>query len=231
MADESDEVSAVRVADAAGGEESPAGGSGQVPAAEPGGGQAPESAAAGDAGAEPVDAGSTAAGSGAEAEGAADGAPSGPGATLRRARESAGLELADVAEVLNLRESVVQALEEDRFDDLPVRAFARGYVRSYAKLMKADANEMVAGFEQVATERPMSRPLVQDDSPSWRDISARRPALVFGGVVLLIVIAAAAVLVAFWPDVSPWDAWRDSNGDGAPVEAPAAGTRAAARGG
>ena len=135
--------------------------------------------------------------------------PRGPGAALRKARRAAGLEVADVAEMLNLREAIVLAIEEDRFDDLPARTFARGYVRSYANLMSLDANDAVAGFEQVATAEVASlRPPIPTSAPALREIPMRRPAVIFGGVVILIVLTATAVLAAFWPGGSPWEAWQ-----------------------
>ena len=140
--------------------------------------------------------------------------PKGPGATLRQARRAAGLEVADVAEMLNLRDGVVQAIEEDRFDDLPARTFARGYVRAYASLLNVNATEAVAGFEQAAPAKPaVVRPPIPGTTPSLREIPMRRPGLVFGGVVILIVVTAAAILAAFWPGGSPWEAWRENGAD------------------
>ena len=149
------------------------------------------------------------------AEGEAPEPPRGPGATLRQARRAAGLDVADVAEMLNLRDAVVQAIEEDRFDDFPARTFARGYVRAYASLMNVDSNDAVASFERAApTSSAPVRPPIPGNAPSFREIPVRRPALIFGGVVVLIVLTAAGVLAAFWPGGSPWEAW--SNGDDAP---------------
>ena len=158
------------------------------------------------------------------AEGEAPEQPRGPGSTLRQARRAAGLDVVDVAEMLNLRETVVQAIEEDRFADLPARTFARGYVRSYASLLNVNPDDAVAGFERAAPGNAVpapARPLIPGNAPSLREIPARRPALVFGGVMVLIVLAAAGVLAALWPGGSPWEAWR-----GGVVNAPAATTGA-----
>lgn len=143
--------------------------------------------------------------------------PRGPGATLRQARRAAGLDVADVAEMLNLREGVVQAIEEDRFEDAPPRTFARGYVRAYASLLNVNADDAVAAFERVAATEaaaPVRSPMLTS-APSLREISLRRPALIFGGMVALIVVAAAIALVAFWPGGSPWEAWRGNETDSA----------------
>lgn len=149
------------------------------------------------------------------AEGEAPEPPRGPGATLRQARRAAGLDVADVAEMLNLRDAVVQAIEEDRFDDLPARTFARGYVRSYASLLNVNATDAVAAYERAAPTMKAAppRPTLPGNAPSLREIPVRRPALIFGGVVVLIVLTAAGVLAAFWPGGSPWEAWRGNGAD------------------
>ncbi|MGL4733798.1 MAG: cytoskeleton protein RodZ [Enterovibrio sp.] len=52
---------------------------------------------------------------------------------LRRAREEQGLSMQNVADSLCLRVSVVRDLEERAFEDRPLEAFTRGYIRAYAK--------------------------------------------------------------------------------------------------
>lgn len=55
------------------------------------------------------------------------------GMRLRRAREEQGLSVQNVADSLCLRVSVVRDLEERAFEDRPIEAFTRGYIRAYAK--------------------------------------------------------------------------------------------------
>jgi cytoskeleton protein RodZ len=72
----------------------------------------------------------------------------GIGAELLRAREARGLALSDVAQQLKFSARQLEALEQDRFDALPGGTFARGMVRSYARLLKLDPEpllERIAG--------------------------------------------------------------------------------------
>ncbi|WP_252272885.1 RodZ domain-containing protein [Pseudomonas subflava] len=71
-----------------------------------------------------------------------------PGETLRKMRESKGLELGEVAIQLNLTAQALRNLEGGAFDQLPGHTFARGYVRAYAKLMGMDPNRLVNEFDQ-----------------------------------------------------------------------------------
>ena len=72
----------------------------------------------------------------------------GIGAELLRAREARGLALSDVAQQLKFSARQLEALEQDRFDVLPGGTFARGMVRSYARLLRLDPEpllERIAG--------------------------------------------------------------------------------------
>lgn len=59
-----------------------------------------------------------------------------PGLQLRQAREAAGLSLADASRQLRLKERVLEAIERDDLAALGAPVFARGFVLSYARLLK-----------------------------------------------------------------------------------------------
>ncbi len=67
-----------------------------------------------------------------------------PGAQLSTHRESLGWSIEQVANQLNLTPRQVQALEQDHYSALPGMVIARGFVRSYAKLLKVDPAPLVA---------------------------------------------------------------------------------------
>ncbi len=58
------------------------------------------------------------------------------GQLLRQAREQQNLTLAQVAQQLNLSRSLIDDLEQDQVDAKLSSTFVRGYLRSYAKLLK-----------------------------------------------------------------------------------------------
>ena len=57
------------------------------------------------------------------------------GLRLRRARENAGLGVAEVAEKLRLKSATVEAIEREDFDTLGAAVYVRGYFNSYARLV------------------------------------------------------------------------------------------------
>ena len=71
-----------------------------------------------------------------------------PGEILRQARESNGWSLAEVALKLNLTTTSLSNLEAGAFDKLPGHTFARGYIRTYAKLLGMDQAVLVQQFDQ-----------------------------------------------------------------------------------
>lgn len=70
------------------------------------------------------------------------------GGILRDARISAGISVSEVANKLNLTAQAVEAIERNQYERLPGLTFARGYIRSYAKLLGLDSNELAQHFDR-----------------------------------------------------------------------------------
>lgn len=73
-----------------------------------------------------------------------------PGAWLRRAREAAGLSVAEVAQTLKFSPRQIEALERDDFAALQGATFVRGFIRSYAKTLKVDPTPLLASLQEAA---------------------------------------------------------------------------------
>jgi cytoskeleton protein RodZ len=82
------------------------------------------------------------------------------GTTLRAAREAKQLSVQDVADKLKIRPSLVEALETERFSDLPEPIYTRAYLERYAQIVGVDAVSLVttydrrAGFQTAVTSVP-----------------------------------------------------------------------------
>jgi cytoskeleton protein RodZ len=119
----------------------------------------------------------------------------GVGAELAQARQALGLSVAEVAQQLKYSTRQIEALEEDRFERLPGGMFARGMLRAYAKLVRLDAEPLLA--------RIAPRVTVPDSAASVASVrraipitdSSRSTNLVYAvlSIVLLVVIAAVVV--------------------------------------
>ncbi|MBB4012480.1 helix-turn-helix domain-containing protein [Niveibacterium umoris] len=72
------------------------------------------------------------------------------GVALRHAREARGLGVAEVASTLKLTARQIEAIESEQFEVLPGSAFARGFVRNYARYLGLDPAPLLERMEQPA---------------------------------------------------------------------------------
>ncbi|RDI96657.1 helix-turn-helix domain-containing protein [Meiothermus sp. QL-1] len=89
------------------------------------------------------------------------------GRRLREARERKGLTLARAAEALKVRRSILEALEECRFDELPEPALARGYLKRYAQLLDLEPGPLLALYPSHPTETMPPPPARPQGRPRW----------------------------------------------------------------
>jgi cytoskeleton protein RodZ len=126
--------------------------------------------------------------------------PSTAGATLRAAREAAGLSIDDVAQQLKLAPRQVQALEEDDYVRLPGRTFARGFARNYARFIQLDPDAVLALMPATESAPALERPSFAAARRPMGEIPVERAAKRSGApralVLLLVLIAVAAA--AYW---------------------------------
>jgi cytoskeleton protein RodZ len=109
------------------------------------------------------------------------------GQDLRAARLRRGDEIAQVSRALKIRKDHLEALEEDRLEDLPGKTYAIGFVRSYARHLGLDANEYVERFKRDISGRAEDK--VHEPAPIHQDEGRRLPQgwrIITGAVVILI---------------------------------------------
>lgn len=73
------------------------------------------------------------------------------GARLKQAREAAGLSIEDVAARLKMPSRVVQSLENDDTGSAGAPVFVRGQLRSYARLVGIDLEDLLSGTPLAST--------------------------------------------------------------------------------
>jgi flagellar biosynthesis protein FlhG len=64
------------------------------------------------------------------------------GALLRKVRESQGLELLDVSAKTKIARGHLQAIEDDRFEDLPALVYTRGFLVEFAKQLHLEPTQV-----------------------------------------------------------------------------------------
>lgn len=114
----------------------------------------------------------------------------GCGARLRQAREAAGLTLEAVGQQLRMPVQVVKSLEEEQWQRLGAPVFVRGQLRSYARLLKVDIDDIL----EQAHIGPIVPPQLVSHTHTPR---ARRIAESLGRRVLYVGITAV-LAVPVW---------------------------------
>ncbi len=95
------------------------------------------------------------------------------GETLSRARRSRGLSIADVSADTRIRSSLIGAIEADEFDPCGGTVYARGHIRSIARVVGVDPEPLIAEFDEVYhVERP-SVAVSADAQPTDPELVAR----------------------------------------------------------
>lgn len=117
-----------------------------------------------------------------------------PGERLREARKAGKLDLEAAAAQLNLSVSVIRALENDDYAALPNSTFIKGYIRSYGRLLRLPADELVRAYEhQTGVHSSM------DEQHPIPDRATRR-GFRKGWLLLLILLIAGGVFFLSSPE-------------------------------
>ena len=117
------------------------------------------------------------------------------GAELASARAALGLSIAEVAQQLKFAARQIEAMEQDRFEALPSGTFARGMVRSYARLLKLDAEMLVGRMAARVAVPDNAEAVASTRRPIPITDSHRRGNLVYAA--LSVVMLGIIVVVAF----------------------------------
>ena len=78
---------------------------------------------------------------------------------LRAAREAGGHDLAALAARVGMRQAIVRAIDEGRFDDLPSGIYGRAAIRAYATAVGCNPADVLAACEPLL--RPMEDPVAR----------------------------------------------------------------------
>ncbi len=123
------------------------------------------------------------------------------GAKLREARERGGMSVDDVANRLKFAPRQIEALEEGNLAQLPERAFIRGFIRSYAKLVHLDDKPLLAALPGAPAPAPAAGAAGAGPShktaapPLLGALEAHRTNLIWAGAALVLVV----IIIAIWP--------------------------------
>lgn len=114
----------------------------------------------------------------------------GEGQMLQAAREEKQWSYTYTEEITKIRVRYIQALEEEKYDILPGTTYVKGYLRTYAKQLGINSDEIIALYNASATPEPI--PVLETSKiqikvrPPWL-----RPVIIGSMAVVAIVLVFA----------------------------------------
>lgn len=114
------------------------------------------------------------------------------GKYLKHAREARGMSLSEVARATRIPLAALGRIESDQFDELPGEVFVRGFLKSYAKTVGLEVDEVLARYtssRRIAwvTPLPFNTPIERPQN--------RRFGVAIAFVLLLILFTLAVSIV------------------------------------
>ncbi len=110
------------------------------------------------------------------------------GEHLKRERELRGVSLEEISAATRISTRFLEAIENDQWDQLPGGVFNRGFIRSIARYLGLDEDNLVAEYSLGTGATAENRAAAADSSKIPRNWG---PAIVLTIVVLVIMALAA----------------------------------------
>jgi cytoskeletal protein RodZ len=131
---------------------------------------------------------------------------------LREAREARGLNVYQVADITKIRTDHIRALEEGRYDVFAAPVYVRGFIRTYARLLRLDQDEISSALDAELRQDPKLAELaslagarrslldllmLQLSKVNWR--------IALPTLALLLLVGGIIVGYRFWTDYQSRD--------------------------
>lgn len=110
-----------------------------------------------------------------------------PGKYLKAKRESQRISLREVADATRIREAVLRAIEEDRYEDLPY-IYVKSFLSAYAKRLGLDPTDVIMLHQKYVKKLSFSKSQVSKHPSA----TPRRRV----NVRLLVISISVALLIA-----------------------------------
>jgi len=103
------------------------------------------------------------------------------GAYLKSERELRGVTIDEVASKTKIHARYLHALENNQFEKLPGEVFINGFIRSMAKVIGADENELLSAYSDIIKEAP-------HDDKNLSTLLKKNPKLNINFILLLSLV-------------------------------------------
>ena len=117
----------------------------------------------------------------------------GPGERLQAARIKKGLSLEDVASRMHLSPGILEAIEENDFDEITAPIFVKGYLRAYARIVSLGEDEMIHQYVDFYSEED---PPINSTSHVVPELSATDARIKW--TTYFVIVVLGLLLAAWW---------------------------------
>jgi cytoskeletal protein RodZ len=118
------------------------------------------------------------------------------GELLRLEREAQGKTIEDVAKVTKMSALTISALEDDRFSALPAPVYVKGHLRTYARFLGLDENDIVEKYLRFTQQQQ------HDEMDEWDavelELHEEKQRAGRRWVFIALSVAAVVILVIVW---------------------------------
>ena len=115
---------------------------------------------------------------------------------LRQAREKTGKDINQISEITKIKTDHLRALEEGNYEVFSAPVYIRGFVRTYANILKLDTGSLLSQLDEELgkTGRFKEHPRFNPQSKSFVDFCMLQLSKVNWTVALPLIIAAIILL-------------------------------------
>ncbi len=122
------------------------------------------------------------------------------GENLRREREKRNITLEQISLSTKIGTRMLQALEENKFTQLPGGIFNKGFVRAYARHLGLDEDQTVADYLEASGDAPTAMPeiAVQEEAPRRIEAREEKPTRPLPWGLFAALLLLAALVLSLW---------------------------------
>ena len=128
----------------------------------------------------------------------------GPGERLQAERIKKGMSVEDVASRMHLSTGILEAIEENNFDEITAPIFVKGYLRAYARIVSLSEDDMIEQYLEMYSEED---PPISSTSTMVPELSAKDARIKW--TTYLVVLVLGVLLAAWW--------WNKQQNEEAPI--------------
>lgn len=111
---------------------------------------------------------------------------------LKKQRELRQVDIRDISAETKIAVNWLQVIEEDMWDELPGKTFAKGYAKAYAKALGLDADDVISRYELMYAENDQ---IEVGDNIVKKTVKRNHPIKKFLPLIILLVLAIAALII------------------------------------